>query len=204
MKKEVNTKHGNRSLITSVILAMLVFFLCFGLSSCRSRKKTLEKSKIELRKETTLDSSGTSKTKAEIKTQANTTAKQVEKSSQVEYEGQQGDSLTVTEKDSTGKVVKETTYKGKGKLKVMATEKTSDQSSSETKAETKETAVKADVKKKDLEDKKEAAKKLDVNTKGISFGFWIWLSLAVIIGIILLYLNHRFKWLKPVTTFFKK
>jgi FtsZ-interacting cell division protein ZipA len=204
MKKEVNTKHGNRSLITSVILAMLVFFLCFGLSSCRSRKKTLEKSKIELRKETTLDSSGTSKTKAEIKIQANTVAKQVEKSSQVEYEGAQGDSLTVTEKDDTGKVVKETTYKGKGKLKVIATEKTSDQSSSTSKQENTQAENKGEIKKKTLETKKEAAKALKVESKGISFGFWIWLSLAVIIGIILLYLNHRFKWLERVTTVFNK
>jgi cobalamin biosynthesis Mg chelatase CobN len=182
---------------------VFLFIVAFGLG-CATKHKALEKSKIELRKETTLDSSGTSKSKAEIKTQANTAAKQFEKLKQVEYEGTPGDSVTVTEKDGSGKVVKETTYKGKGKLKVTDTEKTADQSSSASKQENTEAENKGEIKKKTLEAKKEAGKNLNVESKGISFGFWIWLSVAVIIGIILLYLNHRFKWLERVTTVFNK
>lgn len=183
---------------------IIVVVLLNAVLGCSSKKKALEQTKTEIKTESSVDSSGTTKTKSELQQEAKTTAKQVEKSKEVEYEGAQGDSLTVTEKDGKGNVLRETTYKGRGKLKTKDSEKTADNSSSETKASKTESEVKADVKKKDSSNKKEAAKKLAVQKKGIDFMFWVWLSLAVILAIAVLYLNNRFKWLERVTTFFKK
>lgn len=201
---ENQNKNANTSLFTFFILAVFFLLCVAALSGCSSKKKALEQTKTEIKTESSVDSSGTTKTKSELQQEAKTTAKEVEKIKEVEYEGAQGDSLTVTEKDGKGNVLKETTYKGKGKLKTKDSEKTSNASSAETTSEKKETEAKGYVKKKDSSSKKEAAKKLDVKKEGIDFMFWVWLSLAIIIAIAVLYLNHRFKWLKRVTTLFKK
>lgn len=187
-----------------LLLFLFSLLIVLPLLGCSSRKKTLEKTELSLLNEISLYSSGTSKTKAEIKTEANTAVKQVEKSSEVEYSGAPGDSLTVTEKDSQGKVVKETTYKGSGKLKTKNEEKQTDTVIAESKQENNQAENKAEIKKKDSQTKKEGIKKLNVEAKGVSFGFYIWLSIAVVIGIVLVYLNNRFKWLERVTTFIKK
>jgi cobalamin biosynthesis Mg chelatase CobN len=201
---ETNNKNANISLFASVILALLVMLCAIALGSCSSRKKTLDKNKTELKTESKVDSSGSSKLKLETKSEAKETAKEIETIQEAEYDGAQGDSLTVTEKDSKGNVVKQTTYKGKGKLKTKNSEKQSDKTTTETKAENKQSESKADVRKKESADKKEAGKKLDVKTEGVSIVFWIWLSLAVMLALLLLYLNHRFKWAKRVTAFFNK
>ena len=48
------------------------------------------------------------------------------------------------------------------------------------------------------------ARKEDLDKSGFNFWGWLWMIGIVIIGIGLLYLNHRFKFLKRVTTFFKE
>ena len=48
------------------------------------------------------------------------------------------------------------------------------------------------------------SKKEDLDKSGFNFWSWFWLIGIVIIGIGILYLNHRFKLLKRVTAFFKE
>lgn len=199
---EINKKLANRSLIASFVLAWSILILVM-LYGCSSKQKALTETKVEIKKETTLYSVGSSKSKSELQSEANTKAQEIEKVQETEYEGAVGDSLTVTEKDGEGKVLKETTYKGKGKLKSKSSEKTKTTDSQEKKSETKQDAIQVSLKKKAAEEKKEADKKLNVNREGISFGFKLWLLVAVIIGGLVFYLNNRFKWVSYVTSFFK-
>lgn len=51
---------------------------------------------------------------------------------------------------------------------------------------------------------KNEAGKLDLDKSGFNFWTWFLIIGIVIIGIVLVYLNYRFKWIKRVTTFFVK
>lgn len=48
------------------------------------------------------------------------------------------------------------------------------------------------------------AKKVDLDKSGFNFWTWFWIIGVVIIGIVLVYLNYRFKYIKRVTAFFVK
>lgn len=197
-------KKGHYSMLKAVILAILLI-LVFALGcSCSSRKKALEITKTEAKKESVIDSATTSKLKTETKTEAKTTAKEVEKSQETEYEGKAGDSLRVTEKDSTGKVVKETLYKGSGKIKIKSSEKTIDKSIAEKFKEQKQSDQKTSVKKQETSVNKSATKNLNVETTGFAWWNWIWIIILIAIGFCLWYLNKRFGWVARVTTFFNE
>lgn len=45
---------------------------------------------------------------------------------------------------------------------------------------------------------------INITKKGISFGVWVWITLATIVATALLYLNNRFNLIKRVTAFFSK
>lgn len=49
-----------------------------------------------------------------------------------------------------------------------------------------------------------SAETINITKKGISFGVWVWITLAILVTIALLYLNHRFSLVKRVTAFFSK
>lgn len=49
-----------------------------------------------------------------------------------------------------------------------------------------------------------SAETINITKKGISFGVWVWITLAMIMATALLYLNYRFKLVKRVTAFFSK
>lgn len=180
------------------IFFVLVFVVFF---SCGSRKKNLEVYREKVKTVSELDSSAFLKLKIETVAKLQEQIKSKERELEIEYEGCEGDSLTVTETGGDGKIISQTTIKGKGRAKVKSKEKTADTVKSEETTEKKDAESGVSVKKKDerLTDLKK--KKLDLEKKGLSFWFWFWLILIIIVICLLIYLNKRFNIVKRVTDF---
>ena len=201
-KMKITAKTANILLLVQIMVA--VGALVFLVSSCGSRSKEVNKHQVVEQQKSSSDSVGSSQTKAVLKKQLDTAVNQVEKASELEYEGQQGDSLTVTETDSSGKVVKQTTYKGKGKLKTKDTHKTTNQTSRQNSSVQNEVNSESRVKKDLTQPKDERGKVVSKKKENSFFGIEFWISIWFIIGAVLLYLDYNYNWLSRVTTLFKK
>lgn len=183
---------------------VLMICLVILFAGCSTKKKSVESSSSTVKTETVAEGSSSSNTQSETKTESKQELEQTEESHELEYDGNQGDSLTVTEKDAQGKVLKETIYKGKGKLKTKSGKKTTTGSSSQSTLEQKQDENKAEFKAKETDDHKQSNDKKAIHREGISFGVYLWISIAVLIAAVLYFLNKKFAWTKHVTSFVSK
>ena len=189
--------------IIHVLIWVIAILLGIANSSCSSKKKITEVNKEEIVVENSSNSENSENsesnvkvdvvTKVDDKTKTVSTTKTwkpidpTKPSSKTEPDGKK------TEFNNSSYEEKTTT-----ELKDQKTEH-SDNSEDFRK---KESAAKAKAKEKAAIEI--LARKDDLEKSGFNFWGWLWMIGIVIIGIGLLYLNHRFKLLKRVTTFFKE
>lgn len=183
-------------------LFAILFVLVFAVFlSCGSKKKNLEVSREKEKTLSELDSSASLKLKIEASSKLQENTKLVERELEIDYEGCEGDSLTVTETGPDGKIKSQTTIKGKGKAKLKSKDKTTDTKKSEASAVKKDVESGVSVKKKDEKSKDTFKKELEVKKSGLSFWFWFWLVLIVIL---VLWLDKKFSIVKRVTAYISK
>ena len=194
MKKETR----NHLLFWVVVLGLSI-----AMNSCSSKNKTTEVHKEEIKIENFQESENSEKTETNVKvdvvTKVDDKTKTVSvKKTYVPIDANKPASVT----DPQGKkhdlnnatLTEETTTE--------ETNKKTENSENSEKFHKKESNAKEKAKEKAAIEV--LARKADLDKSGFNFLSRLWLIGIVIIGIGLLYLNHRFKLLKRVTTFFKE
>jgi len=182
---------------------LAILFIASLLLSCGSRKKQLEKTKIEIETNRKLDSISSSKTFVANEVKQSAFEETIENEETIEYEGQKEDSLKVIKIGADGKIISKTIIIGKGKgiLKTKATK-------SNIKTNKNESSIKIDeqklsLKKEETKTEISATKKLDVQKSGLTFTTWLWLVLMALVIIAVWYLNYRFQLSTKIKAFFK-
>lgn len=176
-------------------IAFLTLILGLATISCGTKKKTTSSEKTEIKKEASIDSSAVSKitVKSEIDNYSQETKTSVKK--EIEYDGVEGDSLTITEKGPDGKTLSETVIKGKGKVKIKDAKESTETQKNEILNFDYDAWYELTLKK--MYDEKVSNQKAEtVKTKtGITLGFWswFWIIVLIIITICIIYLKKRFK-----------
>ncbi|AGN89419.1 hypothetical protein [Flavobacterium psychrophilum] len=172
-----------------LLLAAFLFLLVIPFTGCSSMKKHKEKEsvKVDLNKES--DSSAFVKTKIEElkKEQAKETEESCEEATEIQVKD--GDSLEVTNYDSSGKKTGSKKYKGSGSIKNTLSKKKNEKLlniNTKTKIDSKS---KTEISK--CTNSKIEASRVSVNKEKKGFSFWSYLWLLIIV--VLLYLNKRFR-----------
>jgi cobalamin biosynthesis Mg chelatase CobN len=192
-----------KSNISLIFTAFLVVML-LAISGCSSRKRNMEKSFEEEKSLSKVDSTAKTKSSAENNKKLDESSHVEESGFNLEYEGCDGDSITVTQRGPDGKVKSQTTIKGKGKATVSSNNKITDTKKAEVSSEKKEDESAVSVKK--IKDKASIKKKKAITSerKGTSVSFWILIVVVLILIALTLYLNKRFKLVKRVTDYLFK
>jgi uncharacterized membrane protein len=180
-----------------VILLLALFYFLMGLClfACSSTKKlkTKEVTKTEIKKES--DSVGTVITKIKESEKEKTSKIEKQENTGFKIKVEDGKEVSVKQFDSNGKLIGETIVKGSGEVETKNEKKETNESKSIDK--TKDSDSKATSKVIKKENAKTDSKKLELNVekKGFSFGDYIFWFVLIIIIIVLIYLNNRFKWI---------
>ena len=186
------------------VLIWVIAILCgIANSSCSSKKKIKEVNKEEIKIENSqkseiLDNTQTNKkvdvvTKVDDKTKTVTTKKTMlpidntKPASFTDPDGKKHDlnNASFTEETITEEVNKKTEQ-------------------SDNSEQFHKKAIVAKAKAKEIAAVEILAKKEDLDKSGFNFWSWLWVAGIIIIGIGLLYLNHRYSLIKRVTAFFSK
>ena len=186
-----------------VFIWAIAILLGIANSSCTSKKKITESNKEEIKIENFQESENSEKTETNVKVDVVTKVDDKTKTvsvkktyspivailsaSVIDPDGKKHDlnNASVTEETTTEEANKKTEH--------------SDNSEEFRK---KESSAKEKAKEKAAIEI--LARKEDLDKSGFNFWSWFWVIGIVIIGIGLLYLNHRFKLVKRVTAFFKE
>ena len=188
--------------IIHVLIWVIAILLGIANSSCSSKNKTTEVNKEEINIENFQESENSEKTETNVKVDVVTKVDDKTKTVSVKKTYSPIDAnkpASVTDPEgkkhdlNNASLTEETTTE-------EANKKTEHSDNSED-FRKKESAAKAKAKEKAAIEI--LARKDDLEKSGFNFWGWLWMIGIVIIGIGLLYLNHRFKLLKRVTTFFK-
>jgi len=177
-----------------ILIAILLF------TSCGTKKKQLEKTRLEIEAKYKLDSIAFSKVTSEKKKVEEITADETEKEESIEYNGKKGDSLKVIKIGENGKILSGTIYTGTGKAIINNKNKSSNKKTNQ-KEDLKEVAdSKVSVKKEGVKKANTEIKKKEVKTSGFTFITWLWI--VGIISVIALgwYLNKRFNLISKLWT----
>ena len=192
----------NQSII-HVLIWVIAILLGIANSSCSSKTKLTEINKEEIKIENFQESENSEKTETNVKVDVVTKVDDKTKTVSVKKTYAPIDATkpaSVTDPEgkkhdlNNASLIEETITELKALIKLH-----SDNSEDFRK---KESAAKEKAKEKAAIEI--LARKDDLEKSGFNFWGWLWMIGIVIIGIGLLYLNHRFKLLKRVTTFFKE
>lgn len=186
-----------------VVILCIAAFIVISINSCSSRKAEKHRQTEVLKTKTVVDEHLDEKKEVNVKVETETVVDdktETEKiikmwspidptlpSSMTDPDGKKRDFTNSSYKEEVTKEKKNT--KNKETAKVEITEK-------QEVIKDLETLQKGNVNK--------SAETINITRKGISFGFWVWITLGIIVATGLLYLNHRFNLRKRVTTFFSK
>lgn len=178
-------------------LAVLVFLIFY---SCGAKKKSYSKEKELLEIENSTDSLGIESLKQNKEIKKENSSSTIEKGLEIEYEGCEGDSLTIEKTEADGTKT-QLSIKGKGKARLKSSEKTATIKESEVQSEKKEAASAVSFQKKSIKKINKENSAGEVKKDQYSFFSWWWI-LAVILAILSIYLNKRFSIVKRVKEFF--
>lgn len=175
-----------------LVIGMLMIFL---LASCGARKTNNEKHLQENKTEIETDSAGTS-VKVEKEDVKNDEATESHESDDYfEYEGGANDSVKIRKTDADGKLISETTIIGSGKLKTGTKAKKTKTQKRQQVLKNTETKIEFQVKSKAKSQSKTVDKIKVTEREESKFAANLFLILWIILALILIYLNHRFKWI---------
>ena len=189
--------------IIHVLIWVIAILLGIANSSCSSKTKLTEINKEEIKIENTQESENSEKTETNVKVDVVTKVDDKTKTVSVKKTYAPIDATkpaSVTDPEgkkhdlNNASLIEETITELKALIKLH-----SDNSEDFRK---KESAAKEKAKEKAAIEI--LARKDDLDKSGFNFWTWFWVIGIVIIGIGLLYLNHRFKLVKRVTAFFKE
>ena len=181
----------------------LFFIIVLIVCSCSSKKKTTEVNKEEIKIENFQNSEKSENTETNVKVDIVTKMDDKSKTVSVKKTYLPVDAskpASVTDPDgkkhdlNNASLIEETTTELK--------DKKTENSDNSQKFQKKESAGKVET--KGSATAKNEVVKRTLDKSGFTFWSWFWMIGIVIIGIILVYLNYRFKWFKRVTTFFSK
>ena len=186
----------NLKKVFAILLLVLFYFLiALAFVGCSSSKKLKTKEEIKTEIKKVSDSVGTTETKVkeQAKEESNKTEKQESTGFKIKVED--GKEVSVKQYDANGKLLGKTVVKGSGEVETKNEKSESKESKSLDSFKESETKAASKVSKK--EDSKTDGKKLDLNVekKGFSFGDYIFWFVLIIVIIVLIYLNNRFKWI---------
>lgn len=172
-------------------ISVLLFILLA--IACSSRQKEINKTKSRIDQSSSVDSAATSKKASAASAIKNESSDEVTNDECIEYDGQNGDTLSVKKYGPDGKLQSETKISGKGKAKFSNSRKQTHKSQSESKHESEAAELKLKVKKKAAESASNSSFQKHVKSSGISFWTYFWLILLLLIILVILYLNYRYK-----------
>jgi thiol:disulfide interchange protein len=200
LKSNIKMTNQKRNHILLWVIAILIGI---ANSSCSSKKKTTEVNKQEIKIENSQNSENSENSqtnvKVDIKTKVDDKTKTVSvKKTYAPVDATKPASVTDPEGKkhdlNNASLTEETTTEETNK-------KTDNSDNSEIFRKT-ESAAKAESKGKAAA--KIEAKKIDLDKSGFNSWSWLWVIGIIIVIIGIAYLNHRFRLLKRVTTFFSK
>jgi beta-lactamase regulating signal transducer with metallopeptidase domain len=189
--------------LNHILLWVIAFLLGIANSSCSTKKQTTESDKQEIKIENSQNSENSENSetnvKVDIETKVDDKTKTVStKKTYAPVDATKPASVTDPEGKkhelNNASITEETTTEEKD-LKT-------DNSDNSEKFHKKATAGKAVSKGKVAAEI--VAEKEDLDKSGFNFWSWLWVIGVIIIGIGLIYLNNRFKWVGRVTAFFTK
>ena len=184
---------------TRIVARLMLLAFTIGLVllfvGCGSKKKSASREKIESKKEVSSDSVVASKTNIKNDAVSSEETKQNSKHLEIEYDGCEGDSIAITQKGQDGKILSQTVIKGKGKVKIKETEKSSAIKKESLQYYDFDSWSQTSVGKVSAENYSSAKSSVEKNKTGFNLGFcgWFWLILIVIAVSFIIYLKNRFK-----------
>lgn len=185
-----------KNFIKFLAIAFLTVIIGLATISCGTKKKTTSSEKTEIKKEVSIDSTAAAKIEIKKEIESLSADKKTSVKKEIEYDGVEGDSLTITEKGPDGKVLSETIIKGKGKVKIKDAKETTEAEKNEIQNFNYDAWYQLTLKK--MSDERLSNQKGEtVKTKtGITLGFWSWFWIVIVIIIILSkWRNHLTRWL---------
>ncbi len=189
--------------LNHILFWVIVFVLAFAISSCSAKKKSHQSDVAEIKAEHSQNSQNSNnsdtnvkldiKTKVDDKTKTVSTAKTwtpvdaTKPASMTDPEGKKHELNNTVYKEETTTENKDT--KTDNSDNSQAFQKNNAAGKAESKGST---ATKNEV----VDD--------SLDKSGFNFWSWLWMAGLILVVILLLYLNNRFKLIKRVTTFFSK
>ena len=194
-------KHSFKRITAIIVLILFCVLMVLPFLGCSSRKKTLEENKEEIKIDNSSNSENSSNSNSNIKVNNVTVVDDKNQTVTVKKTYSPVDATkpaSVT--DPSGKkhdlnnadyTEETTTQKNDTKIRNSSNSENSSNSSAKSKASGK---AKITCKKENSN--------LDLDSSGMSFGSWFWIGLFIIIVLLIIYLNHRFKLVERVTSLF--
>lgn len=190
--------------ISRILLALVGLLMLLMFVGCGARKRKVQREFEKSEFLTMLDSISKFTLKTEVKTELHQSELKTESEIEIEYEGAEGDLLTITQMGPNGEVKAKTTLQGKGKAKVTNKDKKTDTQSSEVSSEKQDLESGVSVQKKEEGLSESESENISVERESIQIALWFWILIILILIISAIYLNKRFKLVKGVTDFFIK
>ena len=181
--------------VTTLIVIGFIVFIC-TLSSCGStRKKDITKKAQQTETSSTIDSAGTSATKSVSVSKIDSTAQEETVEEIYEYDGDQGDTLSIEKYGPDGNLMSKTKISGKGRARHATTKKSA--SANHSTANEIGAESKADVRVRKYAQSKTENSSYDkhVKSSGLTFMSWFWIIIVILIALVLWWINRRFKWI---------
>lgn len=184
---------GN-SFIRVVVLAVMIV-AGSGLSGCASRKKTVNKEHIKFKYDASIDSTYRFTSKLTTMSTQSTSEESTYTHSEIDYDGEVGDSLSITNYGADGKMKSRTTVHGKGKAKISSGNQKQVKDTVLKKELQEDTKFEASGNKNISGEAKSVKKTKEIENTGFDFWFWLWILVIIIILVLLYYLNRQFGWI---------
>ena len=185
-------RYPYKQMMALLMLGLFIILLGFLFVGCRSKKKAVQTNKSELATKKNIDSSAIVSNTIAKNNKETTISSETEKEETFEYQGELGDSLKIIKKGADGKLISETIYTGKGKIKKTAKTKNSSSASENNEASKKVTDSKVSVKKEAVKKESETTKTVAIEKSGLLIPIWLWIIAIITIVVVLWYINNKF------------
>lgn len=172
--------------------------MAMSVASCGTHKKEVETVSSSFKFNSVIDTSASLQLNANSLYHFTGTSSLVTSDLHIEYEGEQGDELSVQQFGADGKLQKETKIKGKGKATVSNQETTGSQAISESREDNIRSDLSATGTKKINTEANDKKRTVAVKRTGIGFMNCIWIFLLLLVLAVLWYFRKKLKgWFTP-------
>jgi hypothetical protein len=198
MKKFIENFTKFDKFVFKLLIIIFIGAVIMGLTSCSSKKKTVETTKTTLSTKKYIDSTAIKLNIIASENKQSTTSNETKKEELIEYDGELGDTLKITKKGPAGKIISQTIITGKGKAKLKTSTKKVSNTSNSSIDSTSITSNKIALKKETTKKEASATKSKNKKTNTLAFSTYIWLTLLLVCIVAFWYLNKKFSFISKI------